>query len=447
MKALTLFLACLPFCALAQISTFFNQNEKMQYTEPYRKILRRGDNLEHVLLDEIAKAKKTIFIAVLEFRLPLVAQALIDKKNQGVDVRIVLDNDYNFNVLKQTDNTTDNQHDASRTNELHAFIDMNKNGKFELNELMTRDAMFMLQKANIPILDDSSDNSSGSGLMHHKFLIVDGRTTVVSSGNFTMSCFHGDVLAPGSRGNANSMIVVQSQAFANIFSEEFSQLWGNGKHGNYGQGKTYRGPRSVSVNGTALTVQFSPTSKQLSWDKSTNGLIGAQINKASNSVKAALFVYSDQKLGDLVKARSEAGVNTGFLVENTFAFRDYSELMDMLGLKMLNPQKCAYEADNNPWPHPATEAGVGAVPNGDVLHHKFGVIDNRIVIMGSENWSESANYSNDETAVIIENSSISDLYTQEYNRIKRNSTMGAPNWLTAQISKSENDCRGQGFHF
>lgn len=447
MKVLLLFMVLAPLSsAVASVTSYFNHNQNRQYTEPYRNITRRGDNLEQVILNEINSAKKSIFVAVQELRLPLVAQALVNKKIQGLDVRVVLEHDYNFNILRQTDTTSDNEHDASKLNELRAFVDLNRDGKIDSTELMTRDAVYMLQKAGVPLIDDTSDASAGSGLMHHKFVIIDGKNTIVTSANFTMSCIHGDILTPNSRGNPNSMIVVKSAAFAGIFNEEFSQLWGNGKRGNFGKGKTYRGPRSVTVAGTKLSVQFSPTSQRYNWEETVNGLIGEHLGRATKSVKAALFVYSDQKIANVLERRSNLGVQTGFLVEPKFAYREYSELLDMLGLRMLSP-KCTYEPDNNPWLKPVSTVGMSRLNSGDVLHHKFAVVDQKTVIMGSQNWSDSANYSNDETLVVIESAPISDLYTQEYDRMNGLALRGAPASLKAEIARRELNCANQGFHF
>jgi phosphatidylserine/phosphatidylglycerophosphate/cardiolipin synthase-like enzyme len=431
----------------ANVTAYFNNNEGNSYTDPYRKINRRGDNLEAVILDQIKTAKKSIFIAVQELRLPLVASALIEKKAAGVDVRIVLENSYNFTVVTQKDPTGDNEYEASKLAELKAFVDVNKDGKIQKEELETRDAIYMLREAKIPIMDDTFDTSRGSGLMHHKFMLVDGKSTIVSTANFTMSCIHGDMLSPASRGNANSMILVQSPGFTKTFTEEFSQLWGNGKRGNFGHNKTYRGPISMTVKGIKITVQFSPTSQKYHWEESVNGLIASQLNKATRSIKALLFVFSDQKIADVMERRHEAGVSDiGVIIEPKFAFRDYSELLDMLGIAMLN-QKCAYEPNNSPWKSPIKEVGMAKLPQGDVLHHKFAVIDNKIVVVGSENWSDAANFINDETLLVIQDAKISAQFAQEYNRIKKTATLGAPTWLKSQITRQETACRDQGFYF
>lgn len=429
--------------AHAGVKAYFNHNPKSSYTDPYRKITRQGDDLEKVILDNITKAKKSIFIAVQEIRLPLVAQALVAKKKEGVDIRIVLEHDYNYTVVAQRDSQED-QYEATKLTELKALVDINGDGKFTKAELEERDAVYILESAKIPVMDDTYDNSRGSGLMHHKFMVVDGKTVVVSSANFTLSCIHGDILATTSRGNANSMMVITSQAAAEIFEEEFSQLWGNGKRGNFGHNKTYRGPQTVNDRGTKITIQFSPTSARYNWEESVNGLMGQFIAKATKSIQAALFVYSDQKLSNILEKRFKSGVEMGFLVEPKFAFREYSELLDMAGIQMYSP-KCTYEADNKPWQKSPVEFGMPTLDRGDVLHHKFAVIDSKTVVMGSENWSEAANYINDETLVVVENPEISDQYSQEYARLRSKSRMGIPSYLKKEISRLESECEGRSY--
>ena len=442
---LTLALSLFSCSSWAGVKAYFNHNPKASYSEPYRNITRQGDNLEQVILDNIEKAKKSIFIAVQELRLPLVAQALVKKKAEGLDVRVVLEHDYNYTVIGQRDSQED-QYEATKLNELKALVDMNGDGKFSKAELEARDAIYILEAGKVATMDDTFDNSRGSGLMHHKFMIVDEKTVIVSSANFTLSCIHGDILAPHSRGNANSMMVIQSQAVGKIFEEEFSQLWGNGKRGNFGHNKTYRGPLTVNDRGTKITIQFSPTSRRYNWEESVNGLTATHLSKATKSVKAALFVYSDQKLSDVLEKRFKAGVSMGFLVEPKFAFREYSELLDMAGLEMLSP-KCTFEADNHPWKKGATEFGMPILERGDVLHHKFGVVDSKTIIMGSENWSEAANYVNDETLVVVEDSEISDQYTQEYERLKSKSRLGVPQYLKKEIDRLETECLSGGYYF
>lgn len=425
------------------VKAYFNHNPKTSYSEPYRNVTRQGDNLEKVLLEQIQGARKSIFVAVQELRLPLVAQALLQKKAQGVDVRVILEHDYNFTIMDPR-NESEGQHEATKLSELKALVDVNRDNIASKQELETRDAVYMLRAGKVPVMDDTSDNSVGSGLMHHKFMIVDGLSTTISSANFTLSCIHGDILTPGSRGNPNSMVVVGSAAVADIFEEEFLHMWGNGRRGTFGQNKIPRGPRTVNVGGVNITVQFSPTSQRIDWMSSVNGLIGLVINQAKQSVNAALFVYSDQLISNVMEARNNAGVKVGVLVENKFAFREYSELLDLAGFGIPN-QACAYEAGNRPWAKPGKEFGIPSLAGGDVLHHKFAVVDNKIVVVGSQNWSDAANFTNDETAIVIQDPRISEQFTQEYNRLRNLTRVGVPNHVLVEARKAQERCAGRAF--
>jgi hypothetical protein len=58
------------------LQVFFNHNSNENYLDPYREFERTGDNFEEVVLEAIDSAKSEILIAVQEFRLPYVAEAL-----------------------------------------------------------------------------------------------------------------------------------------------------------------------------------------------------------------------------------------------------------------------------------------------------------------------------------------------------------------------------------
>jgi phosphatidylserine/phosphatidylglycerophosphate/cardiolipin synthase-like enzyme len=55
--------------------------------------------------------------------------------------------------------------------------------------------------------------------------------------------------------------------------------------------------------------------------------------------------------------------------------------------------------------------------NPGFLHHKVIVVDERIVITGSMNFSTNAEESNDENVIIIDNAEIARLYIQEFERV------------------------------
>jgi competence ComEA-like helix-hairpin-helix protein len=126
------------------------------------------------------------------------------------------------------------------------------------------------------------------------------------------------------------------------------------------------------------------------------------------------------------------------LIEPQFAYRSYSEALDMMGVALSN--KCKYEIDNHPWSNPITTVGVPVLPKGDLLHHKFGVIDSQTVITGSHNWSNAANNGNDETLVVIENPIVAAHYVREFARLYTKVKPGLPLAIQEKIKLEKTRC-------
>lgn len=68
----------------SQIQVYFNRNQANSYTDSYRQISRLGDNLEAIVITQIASAQQSIDVAVTGISLPGVAQALVERKQAGV---------------------------------------------------------------------------------------------------------------------------------------------------------------------------------------------------------------------------------------------------------------------------------------------------------------------------------------------------------------------------
>jgi hypothetical protein len=148
------FLLSLP--SYASLRSYFNNRPNVSYQDPFRGIIRKGDNLERVIIDEIDKAKSSVYVAVQEIRLPAIAKKLVEKYHQGVDVRVVLENSYNRNILSlpsqdpDNDGTDPNSHEWTRFRDLVLLIDINGDGNITREEMLERDAVFILQTAKIP---------------------------------------------------------------------------------------------------------------------------------------------------------------------------------------------------------------------------------------------------------------------------------------------------------
>ncbi len=426
------------------IQVYFNQSQSNRYQERDRALLRPGDDLEAVLEGAIAQAQVQIDVAVQELRLPRLAQALIERQRAGVKVRVILEHQYNQNLAEWTAEAVQLEgRSLQRYQNFQIFLDGDGDGQVSPQEAAQRDAIALLRAAGVPTLDDRADGSQGSGLMHHKFVVVDGRTVVTGSANWTPSDLHQEPGIAESRGNANNLMRLESQALAQILTQEFETMWGDGPGGQpdsrFGVKKPVRSPQRVTLGSSSVVVAFSPTGKRQPWANSTNGLIAQTLAKAQTKVDLALFVFSEQAIADALALRRSQGVALQALIDPGFAFRDYSEGLDMLGVA-LKGRNCKLEKDNRPWNPPLTTVGVPELPEGDSLHHKFAVLDERAVITGSHNWGKAANEQNDELVLVVENSMIAAHFQREFDRLYRSAALGIPVSVQEKLDQQRDRC-------
>lgn len=283
--------------------------------------------------------------------------------------------------------------------------------------------------------------------MHHKFLVVDGQSVIVSTANFTTSDVHGDFSNPETRGNANSLVRLQSPELAALFTEEFNILWGDGPGGRpdsrFGVKKPFRPVQQLQLGDAIVELQFSPASLTIPWEQTSNGLISRTLSRAQKSVEMALFVFSEQPLVDTLETVNQRGVQIRALIDPSFAYRNYSEALDMMGIALVSTTaktSCQVEPGNRPWKQPIQSVGIPKLPKGDLLHHKYGLVDQQTVIVGSHNWSAAANRGNDETLLVIQHPTVAAHYRREFERLYANSVLGVTPSLKRKLQEQEQKC-------
>ncbi|GAP95750.1 hypothetical protein NIES2104_22740 [Leptolyngbya sp. NIES-2104] len=415
------------------IQVFMNQDQSAEYTEPYRKITRSGSDLEQVLIQTIASATSSIDVAVQEFRLPNVAKALRDRAASGVTVRVILEHEYArpYSAYTRAEIEKLPEREKARYEEARSLIDQNRDGELSEEEIRDQDALVILDNAKISRIDDRADGSRGSGLMHHKFMVIDGKTTIVTSANLTPSDVHGDFARATSRGNANNLLKIDSVELSRAFTEEFELMWRDRK---FGVKKPARPVQQFKIGETLIDLHFSPNSATVPWEQTSNGLIAKTLQQSTQSIDLALFVFSDQDLVNSIETRT----NIRALIEPTFAYRSYSEALDMLGVALSD--SCKWELNNRPRQIPLKTVGVPQLPPGDLLHHKFGIVDRQTVITGSHNWTDSANRDNDETLLIIRSSTVAAHFQREFDRLYANSILGVPPAIQRKVEAQQKQC-------
>ncbi|MBT3189615.1 MAG: phosphatidylserine/phosphatidylglycerophosphate/cardiolipin synthase family protein [Anaerolineae bacterium] len=294
--------------------------------------------IEEEIIKKIDEADESIHIASFEFDLTPVADALIRAHERGVDVRWVTDDEHGIEADEDPGG-----------------------GQFE-----------MLEDEGIEIRDDQR-----GALMHNKFWIFDRKIVWTGSTNITES---------GIFKQDNNVIVIHSEALAEIYEREFDEMW-NGEFGI--RSTSTADQQSVVVEGTQLQAFFAAED-----DVIDNHIIPI-IEQAQSSVHFMAFSFTHDSLEDAMTERFENGVDVIGIYEKTGSSTVYSELGDMYCSKMK----------------------VRRDGNGSFLHHKVIVVDERIVITGSLNFSDNATESNDENILIVDNAEIAALYIQEVNRV------------------------------
>jgi phosphatidylserine/phosphatidylglycerophosphate/cardiolipin synthase-like enzyme len=421
------------------IQVFFNHNQASKYTDPYRKIERLGDNLERVLIDNVSKSKVSLDIAVQELRLPNIAKAIVDAKLRGVNVRLILENNYSRAWSEFTPEQVEklNPHDRDRYKEFQKFADLDNDGRLSEDELDRRDGLRLIKLTNVPWIDDTADGSKGSGLMHHKFMVIDDQVVLFGSANYTLSDIHGDFTKPETRGNANNLVRIESKELSTKFKQEFNIMWGDGPNGKpdslFGTKKPSRKIEYLIVGGAQIRIKFSPDPEDTPREQTSNGLIATAIAGSQKTADMALFVYSDEFISTILEERQQQNVQIRALVEPQFAYRDYSSTLDMWGLQ--STQDCKANK-SSAWKQPLKTVGIPNLVSGDTLHHKFAILDRNLVVTGSHNWTHAANHTNDEVLVAVQNDTVAAHYQREYDRLYQDATFGPTAKLVQVTSKS-----------
>ena len=232
---------------------------------------QRQDSIEGRLIEKINAAQSSIHIVSFEFDLTPVAEALIEAKQRGVDVRWVTDDEHGL----ETD--TEPGH-----------------GQFA-----------MLQQRGIEVRSDSR-----SALMHNKFWIFDVRTVWTGSTNVTVS---------GIYEQNNNVVVIHSPEVAAIYEREFAEMW----EGQYGPGSpSTADQQSVVIAGTSVQIFFSPEDEVMS-------RIIPIVRGAQSNVRFLAFSFTDQPLAQAMTDRASRGVDVSGVFEKVGSETESAQLRSL----------------------------------------------------------------------------------------------------------------------
>ncbi|MEK6869563.1 MAG: phospholipase D-like domain-containing protein [Nanoarchaeota archaeon] len=216
--------------------------------------------------------------------------------------------------------------------------------------------------------------------MHNKFCVIDGNIVLTGSTNPTNNDAHK---------NNNNLIMINSDYIAENYEDEFNELW----DGIYSNGNNVKYNKIHTPIGQ-IENYFCPEDCALENNEGLYRIIEL-IRNAESSVKIASFSFTHEELADELLKADIKGINISVLVEarqRNVQNSQYARLKDF-GLNI--------RIDGNK----------------NNMHNKFIVIDNKIVVTGSPNFSFSGFNRNDENMLIIFNKELALGFVKEFDRL------------------------------
>lgn len=218
---------------------------------PIEVYFTQKDRVSRHLYSYLEGAKKTIYAAVFQVGDADFADRLIEKKKQGLEIRVVSDADYqNFPQARK------------------------------------------LILAGIPVVFDSQ-----KAFMHHKFVVIDGEIVWTGSANMTQGCLYY---------NRNNSIVFYSKEIARRFTQEFEKLF---VQQDFGESWDFSGLNlPYKIGATELRLYFSPQSN-------LDLILLQSLDQARQSIVIAAYALTHPRLIQKIKERIQAGIEVTIILD------------------------------------------------------------------------------------------------------------------------------------
>ena len=239
---------------------------------------------------------------------------------------------------------------------------------------MDRSDPQIMIEAGIPIIGDNSQ-----GLMHDKFLVIDKSEVWLGAMNFTDS---------GAYEDNNHLMRIHSTKIAEDYSVEFKEMFEDNMFGPNIVAKTPN--PTVTIDDTRMDIYFSP-------DDGVLNALASLLNGAEQSIHFLAFSFTSNDLGAIVREKAEAGLTIAGVMDQE---------------QISSNQGTEYD------PFKQADLDVRIDGNAGQMHHKVFIVDEKIVVLGSYNFSQSAEERNDENTIIVYNELIAEQFMLEFERVQ-----------------------------
>lgn len=298
----------------------------------FTKVLKPSNNCStsvcQALVKEINSAQNSIDFAIYGYtKIPLLQEALLNAQKRGVKVRFVYDlDDKHINIYPDT---------------------------LYLSQILK-----------------SNNSDSSNNIMHDKFFIFDSKSVITGSANISNTDMSGF--------NSNAIVLINSKKIADIYTQEFEQMY----KGKFHKLKLQIPSETVQIDNTDLQTYFSPQ------DNAITTKVIPLIDNAQKYIYIPAFLITHKGLTNSLINASKRGVSIKIILDATNTHTSASKL------KILRQNGIQVKTEN--W------AGK--------LHSKSIIIDDIYTIIGSMNFSKSGEGVNDENLITIKNKDIAVFY-------------------------------------
>lgn len=216
-----------------------------------------------------------------------------------------------------------------------------------------------------------TDNNGA--LMHNKFFIFDNKKVLTGTMNISQTCSGGY--------NANTVTIINSPIIAMAYKNELEQML-SGK---------FQKKKSITqgVSDTEISLYFSPKGNIY------EGVIKPQIENAKSEILVSAFFLTRKDMVEDLIAAQKRGVKIKVIIDAVCAANAASKHKEL------------------------RQAGIPTkVENwGGKNHEKNIVVDSKIFIIGSANFSKSAVEKNDENLLVIQNPAVARKYREHFMKL------------------------------
>lgn len=247
------------------------------------------------LLRFLDTAEQTIYGSVHEVDMIAIAEKLAEKANRGVDVQLVVENDWWGGAKNKA-------------------------------------ARQVLERSKVKVFPDTRK----SGLMHNKFFIVDGQRVWTGSTNLTETCL---------LYNPNNSVWIEDRRLAENFRAEFDQERAN-RFGKRGRPRPQSPHPEVTVGRARIETYFSPIDE-------TIPAIVRLIDSAEKNIDLMCFVFSSRDVCNALLAAHRRGVKVRVLLDNAFSSDGITKRWPCVPFKELKAAgvPCKYDDEHSKLHH------------------------------------------------------------------------------------------------